>query len=101
MEKLGLCQSQRRREKERERERKRRKAGWQEGGRKGQKERREGGKEVGREERRKEILACIIFTSPSKTQAGCHSIKAITLALLAILEIKFGLLKLYTQKPVG
>lgn len=34
----------------------------------------------------------------SKIQAGCHSIKATTLAML---EIKFGLLKLYTKKPVG
>ena len=79
----------------REREKKGRKAGWQEGGRKGQKERREGGKEE------RNLSMYHIYFPLSKTQAGYHSIKAITLALLATLEIKLGLLKLYTQKPVG
>lgn len=71
---------------------------------------RQGGREAGEEERmegrRKEkeerqLGAYHPYSLLSKTQAGRHSIKAITLALLAVLEIKFGLLKLYTKKPVG
>lgn len=59
---------------------------------------REGGKR-GKEERN--LGEYHPYFPLSKAQAGCHSIKAITLALLAILEIKFGLLKLYTRKSVG
>lgn len=71
---------------------------------------RHGGREVGEEERmegrrtekeERHLGACHPYPLLSKTQAGRHSIKAITLALLAVLEIKFGLLKLYTKKPVG
>lgn len=74
--------------------------GGREGGKEGGRER--GKKRDGRKETEERHLGVYnpYFLS-SKTPAGCHSIKAITLALLAILEIKFGLLKLYTKKPVG
>ena len=67
-------------------------------------EEKKGGRKDGRNDRGKEernLRLYHIYFPLVKTQAGCHSIKAIILALLAILEIKFGLLKLYTQKPVG
>lgn len=65
-------------------------------GRQGEEEKK-GGRKEGRKDRGKEernLRLSLIYFPLSKTQAGCHSIKAITLALLAILEIKVGLLKL-------
>lgn len=85
------------------RDREKEKEGRMAGGREERTERKKGGREGGREGGKEErnLSMCHIYFPLSKTQAGCHSTKAITLALLAILEFKFGLLKLYTQKPVG
>lgn len=88
-EKVGLCQSQRCREKGKEREKKRSQAGWQED-KKGEKE--------GRKRRKKSQHASCLLPLSKTRQAG-HSIKAIALALLAILEI--GSLETVHSEAVG